>query len=176
MAACDLAFYPKVTPSDVKVTVVTYMIHYILGGRILPEDQIPSPAKNGGTFKFRETLQPSKLFGVIVCSDIDCEDVPPTKEEQPAPQPVKKQEEKKNIAAFKELAEENAKRGSRVKQLRRFMAICKNKHVTSAEDIHALIYRYTNGNTERRRDLSEQQLLTLSTLLENFSIEENRES
>lgn len=113
----------------------------------------------------------SHALNLSLEADTDANDIqPPQREKKPSqakPEPV--EAKKKSLDAFKELAQENRENELRVKELRRFMVICKSKSITSVDDIHAIIYRYTNGSAEKRRDLKLNDLLTLNTLLENCS-------
>ncbi len=178
LAECGLGYIQNVVTTDTEIGIETILIHesggmFTYSPVMMPKEK--NPQKIGALLTYCRRYSLQIATGCVAEEDTDCRQETatpePTKEEKPAPV-VEKPEQKRNLDAFTALAETNAKHDDRVKNLRRFMAICKDKHITSEGDIHAIIFRHTNGHTQRRRDLSAQQLLTLNTLLENCSVSE----
>lgn len=177
LASCGLGYIQNVVTTEKEIGIETILIHesgemLAFSPVMMPKEK--NPQKIGALLTYCRRYSLQIATGCVSEEDTDCrqdaELVEPSKQEKPVPTPEKR--ETHNLSAFKSLAKENTEHESRIKELRRFMAICKAKNVASEDDIHAIIYRYTNGRTERRRDLELNDLLTLNTLLENCSNEE----
>lgn len=86
---------------------------------------------------------------------------------EPKIQNKRRKSNRVELSAWNKLAEATNEDEKRVKEMRRFIVLCRDRNVTEDADHRLIIQRATSGKKERRRDVTFQEWHMINGLIEN---------